>query len=123
MNSLVRSLTTLTLSGLLGMTSLAHAQTDSAPENPRLLLAGAGSPGSLNNSNNNPYNSPIRNANPNSRQGTESSIPPVRGPSVTPNNSANPRPPTLENGGIGNGYPTRQQPSGGGKKIQRGDLN
>jgi hypothetical protein len=56
---------------------------------------------------NNPNNSPIHRANPNSRQGTESSMPPVRGPNTAPN----PRPPTLENGGIGNGYPTRQQPS------------
>ena len=52
-------------------------------------------------------NSPIHRANPNSRQGTESSIPPVRGPRTAPN----PRPPTLENGGIRNGYDTRQQPA------------
>lgn len=117
MNSLVRSIATLTLSGFLGMgmTSMAHSQTASAPIDRDLMLAGASSPGRLNNSN----NSPIRRANPNSRQGTESSTPPVRGPNTVPN----PRPPTLENGGIRNGYPTRQQPSGGATKIQRGDLN
>jgi len=123
MNSLVRSIATLTLSGFLGMgmASMAHSQSASAPMDldRDLMLAGASSPGMLNNSNNNPYNSPIRRANPNSRQGTESSTPPVRGPNTVPN----PRPPTLENGGISNGYPTRQQPSGGVKKIQRGDLN
>ncbi|WP_443698421.1 hypothetical protein [Pseudomonas sp.] len=121
MNSLVRSIATLTLSGFLGMgmTSMAHSQTASAPMDRDLMLADASSPGMLENSKNNPYNSPIRRANPNSRQGTESSTPPVRGPNTVPN----PRPPTLENGGIRNGYPTRQQPSGGATKIQRGDLN
>lgn len=122
MNSLVRSIATLTLSGFLGMgmTGMAYSQTSLAPINPDVMLAGASAPGNLNDSNNNnPYNSPTRRANPNSRQGTESSTPPVRGPNTAPN----PRPPTLENGGIGNGYPTRQQPSGDATKIQRGDLN
>lgn len=54
-----------------------------------------------NSGNNDPYSNPIRRANPNSMQGTQPSSPPVRGPSTAPTG----RPPTLENGGIGNGYP------------------
>ncbi|MEN5092639.1 hypothetical protein ABE458_18285 [Pseudomonas protegens] len=54
-----------------------------------------------NSGNNDPYSNPIRRANPNSMQGTQPSSPPVRGPSTAPSG----RPPTLENGGIGNGYP------------------
>lgn len=93
MNSFTRSIAASTLAGLLmaGMSSGAMAQT---------------LPNSTINSGN-PNNSPIHRANPNSRQGTESATPPVRGPSTAPN----PRPPTLENGGIGNGYPNRQQPA------------
>jgi len=49
---------------------------------------------------NNPYNSPIRRANPNSRQGTAPATAPLPG-SRSPID--NPRPPTLENRGIGNG--------------------
>jgi hypothetical protein len=49
----------------------------------------------------NPYKSPIRRINPNSMQGTRPSVPVIRGPNTVPV----PRPPTLENGGIGNGYP------------------
>ncbi|WP_040067666.1 hypothetical protein [Pseudomonas batumici] len=52
----------------------------------------------------NPYNSPIRRANPNSRQGSESSAPPLRGPNTLPK----PRPSTIENGAIQNGYPRDQ---------------
>ncbi|KAF1032409.1 MAG: hypothetical protein GAK37_00494 [Pseudomonas sp.] len=52
---------------------------------------------------NNPYNSPIHRANPNSMQGTQPSAPAPRGPQIGPT----PRQPTLENGGIGNGYPQR----------------
>ncbi|MBC3951123.1 MULTISPECIES: hypothetical protein [Pseudomonas] len=91
MNSFARRIVFLTLGGLMtaGLTSLAQAQT--LPNS------------TLNNGNSN--NSPIHRANPNSRQGTVPATPPVRGPSTAPN----PRPPTLENGGIGNGYPTRQQ--------------
>ena len=48
-------------------------------------------------------NSPIHRANPNSMQGTQPSAPPIRGPQVGPA----PRTPTVENGGIGNRYPTR----------------
>ncbi|AIG01147.1 lipoprotein [Pseudomonas fluorescens] len=56
--------------------------------------------------NNNPYNSPIKRANPNSMQGTQPNMPATRGTSVAPV----PRPPTLENGGIGNRYPQRDAP-------------
>ncbi|WP_426234156.1 hypothetical protein [Pseudomonas sp. TWP3-2] len=56
---------------------------------------------------NNPYNSPIRRANPNSMQGTQPGTPPIRGPNTVPV----PRRPTLENGGIGNGQPIRSVPS------------
>jgi hypothetical protein len=55
---------------------------------------------------NNPYNSPIRRANPNSMQGTQPSAPPIRGPNTMPV----PRPPTLDNRGIGNGQPQRSEP-------------
>lgn len=53
------------------------------------------------NSNNNPDNSAIRRANPNSMQGTQPNSPAVRGTFVAPAS----RPATLENGGIGNRYP------------------
>ncbi|HEX8592323.1 MAG TPA: hypothetical protein VF682_03430 [Pseudomonas sp.] len=93
MNSFIRSVAVPLLGGLImaGLANVSLAQTL-----PNSTLNNGG-----------PNNSPIHRANPNSRQGTESSIPPVRGPSTAPN----PRAPTLENGGIGNGYPTRQQPA------------
>ncbi|MBV4530867.1 hypothetical protein HU719_005525 [Pseudomonas sp. SWRI107] len=69
-----------------------------APVAPPLLLAASDS--------NNPYNSPIQRANPNSRQGSVPATPAVRGPGTQPN----PRPPTLENRGIGNGDNLRRQP-------------
>ncbi|MDM3884741.1 hypothetical protein QSV36_03900 [Pseudomonas sp. BCRC 81390] len=56
-------------------------------------------------SDNNPYNSPIQRANPNSRQGSMPATPPLRGPSTEPS----PRPPTLDNRGIGNGDNLRRQ--------------
>lgn len=74
---------------LLGLSAQA------APVQPLLLAA----------SNNNPYNSPIQRANPNSRQGSIQATPPVRGPSTQPI----PRPPTLDNRGIGNGENLRRQ--------------
>ncbi|WP_455826404.1 hypothetical protein [Pseudomonas graminis] len=49
-------------------------------------------------------NSPIHRANPNSMQGTQPTTPATRGIQTVPN----PRPPTLENGGIGNSYPKRE---------------
>ncbi|WP_299828755.1 hypothetical protein [Pseudomonas sp.] len=79
------------------MASLAHAGAN----------APSGTPNRNNTFNNNPYNSPIRRANPNSRQGTESSIPSNRS-NLPTNPQTNPRPPTLENGGIGNGNQNRQ---------------
>jgi hypothetical protein len=56
-------------------------------------------------SNNNPYNSPIQRANPNSRQGSMPATPPVRGPSTEPIH----RTPSLDNRGIGNGDNLRRQ--------------
>lgn len=56
--------------------------------------------------NGNPYNSPTKRANPNSRQGTEPTTPPGRAPNIAPPV----RKPTIENGGIGNGQPSRQTP-------------
>ncbi|MBC3478102.1 hypothetical protein [Pseudomonas taiwanensis] len=55
--------------------------------------------------NNNPYNSPIQRANPNSRQGSVQPAPPVRGPSTVPIQ----RTPSLDNRGIGNGDNLRRQ--------------
>jgi hypothetical protein len=52
---------------------------------------------------NNPYNGPIHQANPNSMQGTQPNAPAIRGTYIAPV----PRPPTLENGGIGNGSQRR----------------
>jgi hypothetical protein len=86
MNSFLRSLVILTAGSLL-VSGLAQAGS------------------SYPSSNNSAYEGPIRRANPNSRQGTESISPPVRGPAV---NAGQARKPTLENGGIGNGYPNRQ---------------
>jgi hypothetical protein len=67
--------------------------------------AAAPQPLQLAASNNNPYNSPIQRANPNSRQGSMSATPPVRGPSTQPIQ----RTPTLDNRGIGNGDNLRRQ--------------
>lgn len=53
----------------------------------------------------NPYNSPTRRANPNSRQGTVPATPALQGPSTAPT----PRPPTLDNRGIGNGENLRRE--------------
>jgi hypothetical protein len=78
MNRFVLGCTVLALSGLLGQAAQAQSPTGS--------------------SSNNPYNSPIHRANPNSMQGTQ---PATRQPTFAPT----PRPPTLDNGGIGNRYP------------------
>ncbi|KTB56817.1 hypothetical protein [Pseudomonas syringae] len=93
MNSFVRNIAWIVL-GVSASVSVVQAQT--LPNSTR--DSGASS---------NPYNSPIRRANPNSRQGTEPNTPPTRAPNIAPPV----RKPTLENGGIGNGYPTRQTPS------------
>jgi hypothetical protein len=89
MNSLTRCFVALMLSSVF---SIGVAQAASYPLDVR--------------SNNSPNDGAIRRANPNSQQGTQSSIPGQRSIN-TPNN---PRP-TLENGGVGNGYPPRQPPS------------
>ncbi len=83
------TLPTLALS--LALCLPAHA----APQQPLQLAAG----------NNNPYNSPIQRANPNSRQGSMPATPPVRGPSTDPYQ----RTPSLDNRGIGNGDNLRRQ--------------
>ena len=77
----------------LGLVLCLPAQA--APEPPLQLAAG----------NNNPYNSPIQRANPNSRQGSMPATPPVRGPSTQPIY----RTPSLDNRGIGNGDNMRRQ--------------
>ncbi|WP_225774442.1 hypothetical protein [Pseudomonas sp. Marseille-Q5115] len=74
--------------GLLALSGAADAASATAPAQVR--------PGV----NANPLNSPIRRINPNSRQGTVPSNPAQRG---LPEGYPGGRPPTLENGGIGNG--------------------
>ncbi|MCI3944471.1 putative lipoprotein [Pseudomonas syringae] len=90
MNSFVRKCVGVVLVALAGVSAI---QAQTLPNS--TLNNGAFS---------NPYNSPIKRSNPNSRQGTESSTPRAPGPNIAPPV----RKPTLENGGIGNGYPTRQ---------------
>ena len=90
MNRLMLGLGVLTLSGVLSHSAQAEDATAS------LLLAQSPTGNASN-----PYNSPIRRANPNSMQGTQPSAPAIRGPNTVPV----PRPPTLDNGGIGNRYP------------------
>ncbi|MBV6749044.1 hypothetical protein KV580_01960 [Pseudomonas chlororaphis] len=94
MNRLVFASIALLVVGLLVVALPAEGTPQGAPQ----LLAQ-----NLPNSDN-PYNSPIRRANPNSRQGSVSSAPPLRGPSTLPT----PRPATIENGAIQNGYPRDQ---------------
>ncbi|WPN55506.1 MULTISPECIES: hypothetical protein [unclassified Pseudomonas] len=93
MNRCVFGVIALALSGVLSHLALANTAAPSSP-----LLLAQNLPGGANN---NPYNSPIRRANPNSMQGTQPGIPVIRGPNTAPV----PRPPTLDNGGIGNRYP------------------
>jgi hypothetical protein len=81
----------------LGVICLAALVQAGAP-----LAAGLGANGTTN-----PYNSPIRQINPNSRQGTA----PLTPQSPTQRQLANPRPPTLQNGGIGNGQNIRPAPT------------
>lgn len=83
----------------LSLTAAAQAATPSAV--PTVLAQNL--PG-----NDNPYNSPTRRANPNSMQGTRPNVPTIHNNPTVPA----PRPPTLENGGIGNGYPRSGQPPG-----------
>ncbi|MBA5979121.1 MULTISPECIES: hypothetical protein [Pseudomonas] len=84
---------------LLGA-GLVHAEV-TAPSAPLLLAQ------SPTGNSNNPYNSPIRRANPNSMQGTQPSTPVIRGPNTVPVPST----PTVGNGGIGNGQQQRSVPS------------
>ena len=100
MNRLMIAIMTLLLS--------ATAQAATPSDGPMVLAQNL--PGSTNN---NPYNSPIRRANPNSMQGTQPSTPAIRGPNTVPV----PRPPTLDNGGIGNRYPDRTAPASPPKFI------
>jgi len=97
MNRLVFVPTALLVIGLL-MVAIPADGASLGGTPPGMLLAQ-----NLPNSDN-PYNSPIRRANPNSRQGSVSSAPPLRGPNTQPT----PRPSTLENGAIQNGYPRDQ---------------
>ncbi|NWA01805.1 hypothetical protein [Pseudomonas gingeri] len=99
MNRLVFGLTPLLVIGLLVVAIPADGAVLS-PTPPAALLLAQNLPNS-----DNPYNSPIRRANPNSRQGSESATPPVRGLNTQPT----PRPSTIENGAIRNGYPRDQQ--------------
>ncbi|WP_237886003.1 hypothetical protein [Pseudomonas sp. PGPR40] len=93
MNRCVLGIIVLALNGVLSPLTLADAASPSSP-----WLLAQNLPGSTHN---NPYNSPIRRANPNSMQGTQPNIPVIRGPNTVPV----PRTPTLDNGGIGNRYP------------------
>ena len=81
MNSRMRHVAAL----LLGLALVPMAQAQNLPGN------------------NNPNNSPIHRANPNSMQGTQPNAPAIRGIQTGPTT----RTPTLENGGIGNSYPKR----------------
>ncbi|TWC51999.1 hypothetical protein FBY04_11524 [Pseudomonas sp. SJZ080] len=89
MNRLALGIIAMALSGVLSNSALADV--------PSSLLLAQSPTGAASN----PYNSPIRKANPNSMQGTQPSAPVIRGPNTVPV----PRPPTLDNGGIGNRYP------------------
>lgn len=112
MNSFLRRLALVSFGGLLSA-GLAHGAELSA-QSP-ILLASASYP---NRTNTNTDNGVIRRANPNSRQGTQSISPSMQGPNLSPAPS---RAPTLENGGIGNGQPSRSnapRPSG---SAQRGN--
>ncbi|MBH2033771.1 MAG: hypothetical protein I8H93_23595 [Pseudomonadales bacterium] len=104
MNTIAFGATLLLLSGVLGNMAQADVALSSSP----LLLAQ-----SPTGTSSNPYNSPIRRANPNSMQGTQPAAPVIRGPNTVPV----PRPPTLDNGGIGNGYPNRTVPGSPPKFI------
>jgi hypothetical protein len=102
MNRYVIGAIALALSGVLGPLARADASAS--------LQLAQNLPGSTNN---NPYNSPIRRANPNSMQGTQPSAPVIRGPNTVPVT----RSPTLDNGGIGNRYPDRTAPASPAKFI------
>ncbi|MGE8150005.1 hypothetical protein ACQKP5_02000 [Pseudomonas vancouverensis] len=102
MNRTVSGAMLLALSGLFGLAAQADVYSN--------LQLAQNLPGSVNN---NPYNSPIRRANPNSMQGTQPNAPAIRGPNTVPVQRA----PTLDNGGIGNRYPAATPPASPPKFI------
>lgn len=104
MNRLMLGCSALALSGALGTLTQGGADIGmlAAVGGPSILVA-QNLPGDTRN----PYNSPIQRANPNSMQGSQPSAPIMRGPSTQPV----PRTPTVENGGIGNGYPRPGTPA------------
>lgn len=71
-----------------------------------IMLAGASAAWAATDASN-PYNSAVRRANPNSMQGTQ----PMTPTSPGMRQQLNPRPPTLQNGGIGNGNNLRPAPA------------
>ncbi|AMB84846.1 hypothetical protein AWM79_05795 [Pseudomonas agarici] len=99
MNRLVFGLTPLLVIGLL----VVALPADGAVLDPRATATPQLAQNLPNNDN--PYNNPIRRANPNSQQGTKPATPPVRGLNTLPTL----RPSTLENGAVRNGYPREQQ--------------
>ncbi|MDF9773402.1 hypothetical protein [Pseudomonas baetica] len=107
MNRYVFGAVVLALSAMLGPLAQAAASAS--------LQLAQNLPGSTNN---NPYNSPIRRANPNSMQGTQPSAPVIRGPNTVPVT----RSPTLDNGGIGNRYPERTAPASPPKFVPNPPL-
>lgn len=123
MNCVLRSLTTLALGSVLSVGPAYasdagdHQATTATSGQAALTLAAATYPNGAAR-NNTPDNGAIRRANPNSRQGTQSISPQVNRPAT----GVNPRPPTLENGGIRNGYPTRQQAPTPSGNSQRGNV-
>lgn len=114
MKSTKRYSATLILSAMLGMGLVGLVQAGAN--------APTGTPNRNNAFSNNPYNSPTRRANPNSQQGTESSIPSSRN-TLQNNPQTNPRPPTLENGGIGNGGQNRQPATQAPSRNSDSELN
>jgi hypothetical protein len=103
MNRYVMAAMALALGGLLGPVAVADTSLVA-------LQVAQNLPGSTQS---NPYNSPIHRANPNSMQGTQPGAPAIRGPNTVPV----PRPPTLDNGGIGNRYPGSTAPASPPKFI------
>lgn len=104
MNSLVRGLTALCLLDWATASTWAASPEALVPSPfPETLQLAQNLPGS---GNNDPYSNPIRRANPNSMQGTQPANPPLRGPGTVPSGQT----PSLENGGIGNGYPRGRAP-------------
>ncbi|WP_425311962.1 hypothetical protein [Pseudomonas baltica] len=94
-------LASLMFGTILSHSAMAHVSiTTEQPRQPITVAA---------NDTSNPYNSPTRRINPNSRQGTTAPNPQLRQP--TPRTD-NPRPPTLENRGIGNGENLRRPANG-----------